>query len=74
MVVIQSEVEVEVAAELSVDVVSSWVQVSTGALIREGRAIPRAGEFSSRIGTHASEVAETLEWRPRFPERRQRVG
>ena len=60
MVVIKSEVEVEVTAELSVDVVSSWVHVSAGALTREGTAIPRAGEFSARVGTHASEVAESL--------------
>jgi hypothetical protein len=60
VVVIQSQVEVEVAAELSVDIVSGWVQVSTSALIREGTAIKCTREFSSRKGTHATEVAESL--------------
>src|SRR5687768_12462564 len=63
MVIIQSEIEVEVTAELSVDVVSrkagrAGVQISSGTLIGKRETIPCGRKLCARKETNAGKVTE----------------
>lgn len=58
VVVVESEVEVEVAAELAVDVGEAGVQIGSGALVGERREIPCIRELRAGVETRAAEIGE----------------
>src|SRR5262245_52558160 len=57
MLVVEAQVEIEIAAELGIDVVGVRLEVDASPLVGECRAVPSVGKLGARELSDAAEVA-----------------